>query len=57
MDNLRGLLGIRGVDKVPNLRIRHLCGVTKVEDEKIDEDTLRWFSHVERMENDWNAKG
>ena len=29
MDNLRGLLGIRRMDKVPNARIRELCGVTK----------------------------
>ena len=28
MDNLRGLLGIRKMDKVPNARIRQLCGVT-----------------------------
>ena len=56
MDNLRGLLGIRRMDKVPNARIRHLCGVTKGVDEKIDEGALRWFGHVERMENDMIAK-
>ena len=27
MDNLRGLLGIRKMDRVPNVRIRELCGV------------------------------
>ena len=37
MDNLRGLLGIRRMDKVPNVRIRQLCGVTKGVDKKIDE--------------------
>ena len=26
--NLRGLLGIRRMDKVPNARIREFCGVT-----------------------------
>ena len=36
MDNLRGLLGIRRMDKVPNARIRHLCWVMKGVDEKID---------------------
>ena len=46
MDNLRGLLGIRRMDKVPNARIRELCGVTKGVDEKIDEGVLRWFGHV-----------
>ena len=30
MNNLRSLLGIRRMDRVPNARIRHLCGVTKV---------------------------
>ena len=29
MDNLKGLLGIRRVDRVPNARIRELYGVTK----------------------------
>ena len=29
MDTLRGLLGIRRMDRVPNTRIRKLCGVTK----------------------------
>ena len=52
MDNLRGLLGIRRMDKVPNAQIRHFWGVTKGVDEKNDEGVLRWFGHVERMEND-----
>ena len=38
MDNLRGLLGIRRVDKVPNARIRQLCGLTKGVGERIDEE-------------------
>ena len=49
MDNLRGLLGIRRIDKVSNARIRQLCGATKDVDEKIDEGVLRWFGHVETM--------
>ena len=40
MDNLRGLLGIRSKDKVPNARIRQLHGITKGVDEKIDEGVL-----------------
>ena len=40
MDKLRGLLGIRRMDKVPNARIRELYGVTKELDEKIDEGVL-----------------
>ena len=29
MDNLRGLLSIRRVDRVPNLQIKELCRVMK----------------------------
>ena len=29
IDNLRGLLGIRMMDRVPNKQMRELCGVTK----------------------------
>ena len=43
---------IRRMDKVPNARMKQLCGVTKGLDEEIDEVVLRWFGHVERMEND-----
>ena len=43
MNNLRGLLGIRKMDKVLNTRIRQFCGVTKCVNEKIDEDILRWL--------------
>ena len=56
MENLRGLLGIRRMDRVPNARIRELCGVTKGMDRRIDEGILRWFGHVEKMENDRIAK-
>ena len=52
MDNLRGLLGIRRMDMVPNAWIRELFGVTKGEDEMTDVGVLRWFGHVERMEKD-----
>ena len=49
MDNLRGLLGIRRMNRVPNTRIRELCEVTNGVDERIDEGVLRWFGHVERI--------
>ena len=51
MDNLRGLLGIRRIDKVSNACIKELCGLTKWVEERIDEGVLRWFDHLERMEN------
>ena len=56
INNPRGLLSIKRMDKVPNAQIRQLCGVTKSVDEKIDEGVLRWFGHVERMESDRIAK-
>ena len=56
MGNLRGLLGIRKMDKFPNAWIREFCGVTKGVEERINESVLRWFGHVERMENDRIAK-
>ena len=46
MDNLRGLLGIRRMDRVPNAWIRELCRVKKGLDERIDEGVLWWFSYV-----------
>ena len=49
MDNLRDLLGIRRIDRVPNARIRELCRVIKGIDERIDESVLRWRG--------WRRKG
>ena len=41
MDNLRGVLGIRRVDGVPNTHIRKMGRMTKGVDERIDESVLR----------------
>ena len=51
IDSLRGLLGVRRMDRVTNPRIKELCGVTKGVHEKIDESVLRWLGHIERIEN------
>ena len=40
-DSLRGLLGIRRMDKDPKARLRELCGVTKGVDERINEGVLQ----------------
>ena len=56
MDNLRGLLSVRRMDRVQNARIRELCRVKKGLDERIDEGLLQWFGHVRRMERDRIAK-
>ena len=41
MDKIRSLFGIRRMDRVPNARIREMCGVRKGLDERIDEGILR----------------
>ena len=41
MDNLRGLLGIRRMDRVTNARIRELLKVRKGLDERVYEGVLR----------------
>ena len=50
MDNLRELLSIMRMDRVPNAPLKELCRVKKGLDGRIDEVVLRWFAHVERME-------
>ena len=50
MDNLRGVLGVRRIDKMRNEVIRELCGVEKGVKERISESILRWFGHMERMD-------
>ena len=47
MDNLRRLLGIRRMGRVPNALIKELCRVRKGVDEWIYEGVLRWFGPVE----------
>ena len=42
--------------RVPNAQIRELYGVKKWVDRRIDEGVRRWFSHMERIENDIIAK-
>ena len=50
MDNLRGVLGVRKTDKMRNEYIREMCGVVKGVIERINESILRWFGHMERMD-------
>ena len=44
------------MDRVPNARIKELCGAKKGLDEKIAEGVLCWFGHVKRMASDRIAK-
>ena len=41
MDNLKGLLGMRRMNRVPNTRIRELCRAAKGVDERVDGSALR----------------
>ena len=49
MNNLRGFLGIRRMDKVPNALIRELCGVTK--------GLMKVFSNGSAMWRGWRIIG
>ena len=51
MNNLRGMVGIRRRDKVPNARVRQLCGVTEGMDEKIVKGNV--FSDGSAMWREW----
>ena len=51
MDNLRGLLDIRKMNRVSNARNRELWGRVKEVDERIEESVLRWFGNIKRIEN------
>ena len=44
------------MDKVPNAWIRKLCGVAQGVNRRTDDSVLPWFGHMEKMENDRNAK-
>ena len=46
------MLVIRKMDRMLNPQIRELCVMLKGINEKIDKSVLRWFGHIERMEND-----
>ena len=53
MDNFRGLLGIRRIDKVPNARIRQFCGVTK----GITKGLIKVLSDGSAMWKEWRTTG
>ena len=44
------------MDRLLNDWIRELCGVKNSLDERIDENVLRWFGHVEKMKSERIAK-
>ena len=44
LDSLRGLLSIRRMDRVPNVQITKMCGLSKKVDERINESFPLFFS-------------
>ena len=56
IESLRGLLGSKIMNRVPNARVRELCGVTKGVDERIDDGVLEWFDHMGRIRKDMISK-
>jgi hypothetical protein len=50
MRTLRSMVGVKLSDRVRNEVIREECGVKGDQVTKIEKDMLRWFGHVERMD-------
>ena len=55
MVNLRGILGIKRINRMPNARAREVCGVKVAAYEGIDENVPWWIHHIEIMENSITA--
>ena len=49
MNCLRSICGVRRIDRVRNEEVRRVCGKERSVGMKIDQSVLRWFGHVERM--------
>ena len=46
---LRSMIGLTRRDRRRNEKVRRRTGVLRPLDQKVDEKVLRWFGHVERM--------
>ena len=55
MNCLRNICGLRRIDRVLNVEIRR-CGKNVSVSQRIDQDVLRWFGHVEKMGDERMAK-
>ena len=47
---LRRVLGVSVMDRVRNVDIRRLCGSKVSLSDRADRNILKWFGHIERME-------
>merc|ERR1712105_304859 len=50
MNYLRNICGVRRMDRIANVEIRRRCGKTVGVGERMDQEVLRLFGHVEKME-------
>ena len=55
MKCLRSLVGVSRLDRVRNEEVRRRAGIER-ELESRDQRVLRWFGHVERMDENWMAR-
>ena len=51
MKCLRSLVGVSRIDRVRNEEVRRRAGIEMVLASRADQRALRWFGHVERMNN------
>ena len=49
-------MGIKKMDRVPNVQIKEMWEMIKGVDERIDQSFLKWFGQIERIEHDRIAK-
>ena len=56
MNCLRNICGVRRIDRVRNEEIRRRCRKKGSASERIDQSVLRWFGHIERMEDNKLAR-
>ena len=49
MENIKGLLSMRRVNRILNARVRDMRVIKKGVDEENDESTLQCFDYIEKM--------
>ena len=50
-ENLRSSFGIRRTRRILSSWVGELCGGKNGVDERVSENVIRWFDHIERMDN------
>ena len=52
MNCMRNICGVRRIERVRNEEIRRRCGKNVSTSEKVEQNVLRWFGHIERMSDE-----